>query len=143
MPTTLAQAEKLAAGAAAKKTGRRLTAAAEEGGAQWYWCRNSKTKAWEKCDATSSGSTSRGNDTLVAAAAAAASGDRSVSAAANEHSWVYSNTGGWYSWVPRPLLNTWVVSRPLLLLLRVLHANGGGAELGRLQPVVLRPGCSC
>jgi len=28
--------------------------------------------------------------------------------------WYFGNTGGFYSYVPRPLLNTWVVSRPAL-----------------------------
>ncbi len=26
--------------------------------------------------------------------------------------WYFGNTGGFYSYVPRPLLNTWVVSKP-------------------------------
>ena len=85
---TLAEAEQLAAAAAGKKSGRRLTASGE-------------------------GSESR-NATRVSAAAE----KNGVSAAnnngypASNNGWSYSNTGGFYSWVPRPFMNTWVVSRP-------------------------------
>lgn len=141
--TSVAAADKLvAASVGQKKTGRRLTATDEElglvDGQTWYWCRDSKTKAWKKCDVASAiaGSTSSntgngggggggsggaggGSDDVAAQKAArqAAAREREessrgpkVSAATNSNNWMYSNTGGYYRHVPRPLLNAFVVS---------------------------------
>lgn len=143
--TSMAVADKLVAASIAKQkpSGRRLTATNEElglvDGQTWYWCRDSKTKDWKKCDVASAiagnsggGSSSGGgggggggggnrggtDDALAEKAArqaAAAEREQSsrgpkVSAATNTDGWMYSNTGGFYRYVPHPLLNAFVVS---------------------------------
>ncbi|PRW56692.1 LIM domain and RING finger isoform A [Chlorella sorokiniana] len=142
--TSMAVADELVAASIAKqkRSGRRLTATNEElglvDGQTWYWCRDSKTKAWKKCDVASAiagsagssgnsrggggGSNSGGGggggshdalaDKAVKQAAAMerqqSSSGPQVSAATNSDGWMYSNTGGYYRYVPRPLLNAFV-----------------------------------
>lgn len=97
---TLAEAEKLAA-AAAKPGTRRLLAAA----------RNSTKKSTAKKDKKKKDDTPTDAERAIGAANFGGHDDWYDD---DTGDWHFGNTGGFYSYVPRPLLNTWVVSWSVL-----------------------------